>query len=125
MARFKAPRITTSQRMSLALELSELVYDIDQKLFYGGDGITIGGIPIGSGVSGQPQTITITASHVLNKKVTLSGTPLFPDNVTLLIAGGIHQFNGIDFEVAGNELRWNSLGLDGFVEEFDIFLIQF
>jgi hypothetical protein len=125
MARFKAPKITTSQRMSLALELSELVYDTDQMLFYGGDGSTVGGVPIGAGVSGQTQIITLDSTHILNKKVTLSGTPLFPDNVTLLMAGGIHQFNGIDFEVVGNELRWNSLGLDGFVEELDIFLVQY
>jgi hypothetical protein len=47
MAIFKAPKITTAQRGVLTLDVSELVYDIDEKTFYGGDGSTEGGFLIG------------------------------------------------------------------------------
>lgn len=124
MARFKAPKITTTQRLSLVLDVSELVYDTDQDKFYGGDGVTMGGVLIGKGAA-TTQSITVSITNVTQKKVSLSDTPLFPSNVTLLIMGGIHQLNGTDFEVVGNEVRWNSLGLDGFIEENDVLLIQY
>ena len=47
MAIFKAPKVTTAQRNTLILEVSELVYDMDQKAFYGGDGSTPGGFLVG------------------------------------------------------------------------------
>ena len=47
MAMFKAPKVTTAQRNTLTLEVSELVYDVDQKAFYGGDGTTLGGFLVG------------------------------------------------------------------------------
>lgn len=126
MAIFKAPRITTGQRVGLLLEESEIVYDVNQKYFYGGNGVTLGGLPIGAGVGSTTEIFTLTQTDLDNKFITLSNPPLFPGSVTLVPGGGIPQINGIDFEVAGNKLSWDSLGLDGnFLELNEILIIQY
>lgn len=51
MATFKPPQITTEKRLSLVLENGEIVFDIDNKHFYTGDGETSGGILITSNIS--------------------------------------------------------------------------
>lgn len=124
MAIFKAPRITTSQRMGLVLEQSEIVYDVTQNLFYGGDGLTMGGKPMGSGQS-EKDVIQLTEQHILNKSVELSRAPTFPGTVTLVPVGGIPQLNGVDFQVSGNVVSWNGLGLDNFLEEEEVLIIQY
>jgi len=124
MAIFKAPRITTSQRMGLVLEQSEIVYDVTQNLFYGGDGVSMGGKPMGSGQS-EKDVIQLTQQDILNKSVQLSKAPTFPSNVTLLPVGGIPQLNGVDFQVSGNVVSWNGLGLDNFLEEEEVLIIQY
>ena len=48
MAVWKVPRITTAQRVALTPQASELIYDTEQQAFFGGDGMTPGGISIGS-----------------------------------------------------------------------------
>ena len=125
MAIFKAPKVTTAQRNTLTLEVSELVYDIDQKAFYGGDGTTIGGFLIGETSGFVVDTIDLTQGDINNKFVTLSQTPLVPDAVILNIDGGIPQIKGIDFIIQGNKISWNGLGLDGFLEETDVLIIQY
>jgi len=125
MAIFKAPKVTTAQRSTLTLEVSELVYDIDQKAFYGGDGSTQGGFLIGETSGFVLETIDLTQSDIDNKFVTLSRTPLVFDAVMVNIDGGIPQINGIDFIVDGNKISWNGLGLDGFLEETDVLIIQY
>lgn len=124
MAVFRVPRITTLQRTSLLLQIGEVVYDTDENVFYGGNGVTTGGFLIGQGVGVIVSNITLTATDILNKYVTLSTTPLIPSSVTLTPAGGIEQINGVDFEVVGNELRWDGKGLDGFLEINDVLIIQ-
>lgn len=126
MAIFKTPRATTSQRISLTLEAGEIVYDSNQKVFYGGNGTTLGGFPLGESISGGiPEIITLTQQDILNKYVTLSITPFVPEAVDLNILGGILQSNGVDFVVENNILRWNGLGLDNFLEENDVLIIQY
>jgi len=124
MAVFRVPRITTSQRSSLLLQIGEIVYDTDQNMFYGGDGVTSGGFIIGQGASGIVSNITLTPTDISNKYVVLPTTPFFPDYVTLTPAGGIEQINGVDFEIIGNQLSWDGLGLDGFLEVNDVLIIQ-
>lgn len=46
MAIFRVPRITTSLRSGLLLQEAEIVFDTDLKKFFGGDGITVGGIEL-------------------------------------------------------------------------------
>lgn len=127
MAIFKAPRITTSQRLALVLQEAEVVYDVNEQIYYGGDGVSQGGFPIGSnaGSSVAPEIIPISDIDVTNKYVTLSSTPLNPSAVTLGMTGGIEQVNGIDFVVIGNILSWDGLGLDGFIDNTDVLIVQY
>jgi hypothetical protein len=127
MAIFKAPKITTIQRTTLLLGVSELVYDVDQNIFYGGDGVTVGGLPIGSnvGTSIQPQRIELTQQDIDNKYVTLNIAPLYPNTVSLTCENGIPQINGVDFIVTGNILSWDGLGLDNFLDNTDVLIVQY
>lgn len=124
MAVFRVPRITTFQRSSLLLQIGEVVYDTDENVFYGGNGITSGGFLIGQGTGVTVSTITLTPTDITNKYVVLSNTPYLPSSVTVIPAGGIEQVNGIDFEVIGNQLSWSGKGLDGFLEVNDVLIIQ-
>lgn len=125
MAVFKAPRLNEVQRMGLVLEASEVVYDTTVKSFFGGDGLTLGGFPIGKGIGTNVDNVTLSQQNLDEKKVSLSSVPAVPGAVTLLPIGGIPQVNGIDFEVVGNELSWNGLGLDNFLELGEQLIIQY
>ncbi len=124
MAIFKAPRISTSQRMNLVLDQSEIVFDINQNIFYGGDGFTLGGNPIGAGQTDK-EVLQLTEQNIISKSVVLSKSPSFPQIVSLIPAGGIPQLNGVDFQVSGNVLSWSGLGLDNFLEVGETLLIQY
>lgn len=67
MAIFRVPRITTAQRTPLVLLDGEIVYDTDTLNFYGGDGVTAGGIQIGSGGTGTGLPVGGLAGYVLTK----------------------------------------------------------
>lgn len=126
MAIFKAPRITTEQRLPLVLQASEIVYDLDTRSFFGGNGITQGGFPLGFGASeGETEIITITQENIDSKSVTLARAPLSPGFVTLEIIGGITQLYGIDYTVNSVTLSWDGLGLDGFLEVGDVLYINY
>ena len=125
MAIFKAPKLTTAQRNSLILEVSELVYDLDQKTFYGGNGTDLGGFPIGSNSGFIVETIELTSNDIINKCVTLEQTPLIPSAVVVTPEGGIAQINGVDYIVDGNKISWSGLGLDGFLDNTDVLIIQY
>jgi hypothetical protein len=125
MAVFKAPRLTEVQRMGLVLDASEVVFDTTVKSFFGGDGITLGGFPIGKGIGTNVDNVTLTQENLDDKKVLLTSSPAVPGAVTLLPIGGIPQVNGIDFEVVGNELSWDGLGLDNFLELGEQLIIQY
>jgi hypothetical protein len=125
MAIFKAPRITTSQRENITLQVSEIVYDLDQAAFYGGDGINQGGFLIGENSGFNVETITLTEEHIREKRIILEKAPLVPECVTLLPEGGIVQANGVDFRVVGRVLSWQGLGLDNFLEKDEVLIIQY
>lgn len=69
-------------------------------------------------------TITLTAQNIADKFVVLPYTPILPDEVIVVPAGGPQQLNGIDYEVSGNILSWEALGLDGILEVYDVLIIQ-
>jgi len=71
------------------------------------------------------EIIQLSATDILNKQVTLTTTPVNPDAVIVIPQGGIPQFPNVDFGVVGNVLSWDSLGLDGFLEENEYLYIQF
>lgn len=155
MAILRVPRITTAQRLGLTLLNGEIVFDTDIGRFYGGDGSTIGGIPVGAGMpiggstgdvlakasnadydtewldpedlkhNQRKNSFTLTLSDISAKKVVLSHAPLFPEGVLFLPDGGITQRYGVDFTVVSNEIRWNGLELDGFLEEGEIINIVY
>jgi hypothetical protein len=125
MAIFKAPKITTDQRLSLTLDVSELVYDVNQKAFYGGDGNTTGGFPIGANAGFIVQRIELTQTDIDNKYVTLASAPLISSAVILTPEGGPMQVYGVDFIVVGNQLRWEGLGLDNFLDATDVLVVQY
>jgi hypothetical protein len=124
MAVVKLPRITSDQRANLVLEASEIVYDVDKKAFFGGDGTNIGGFLVGQSGS-HVERIVLTEQHLSDKSVILSKIPASPASVMLTPEEGIPQVNGIDFTVNGNILSWDSLGLDNFLEINEVLVIQY
>jgi len=128
MAVFKAPRITTAQRTSLTLEESEIVYDVDEKKPYYGDGVTVGGVEYTNGASQvkffNTGLFSPTAQQILDKKILLSYIPL-ENSVSFDFSNGISQFENIDFYIDQNFIRWDNLGLDGFIEETDLIQISY
>lgn len=111
--------------MGLTLESSEVVFDTTMKSFFGGDGTTQGGFPIGKGIGTNVDKILLDQQSIDDKKVSLSSSPSVHRAVTLIPLGGIPQVNGIDFEVIGNELSWEGLGLDNFLEIGEQLIIQY
>jgi len=95
MAIFKAPKLTTAQRNTLVLEVSELVYDLDQKAFYGGDGSAQGGFLVGATSGFIVEKVELSQQNINDKFVTLAQTPLIPSAVVVVPEGGIAQVNGI------------------------------
>lgn len=124
MAIFRVPRITTTQRLGLLMDVGEIVYDTDQKVFYGGDGIVPGGFLIGQSAGSIIEIVTLTQDDIDAKQVTLNTTPLSPSTVIVTPEGGIPQINGIDYTIAGNILSWDGLGLDGFLEVNEVLIVQ-
>ena len=125
MAIFRVPRITTTQRERLILLESEVVFDLDLKKYFGGDGSSRGGFLIGSNLGFRVERIVVTDEHIQNKRIILTGTPFNPNSVSLTFEKGIPQVNGIDFIVQGNVLSWNGKGLDGFIDNTDVLLVQY
>lgn len=125
MAVFKVPRITTQQRQGLLLEIGEVVFDTDQKIFYGGDGVLLGGFLIGKGAGSYVDRVVLTEQDIQNKYITLNFTPLDESKVILTPEGGISQVNGVDFEISGNNVIWDGLGLDNFLEVNDVLVVQY
>jgi hypothetical protein len=125
MAIFKAPKLTSNQRNSLVLEVSELVYDVDKKAFFGGDGNNPGGFPVGNNSGFVVENIELTLQNINEKFVTLKQTPLIPSAVIVVPEGGIPQINGVDFEIIGNKVSWKDKGLDGFLDNTDVLIIQY
>lgn len=71
--------------------------------------------------------ITITATHITNKKVPLSFIPVSASDTRLFIIGGTEMDFDVDYTVnaSAKELGWNTLGLDGVVEEGEKFVIEY
>jgi hypothetical protein len=146
MAILRVPRITTAQREVLVLLDGEIVFDTELQKFYGGDGVTVGGLPVGVGIpeGGDPgsllaksssvdfdtewisqdslsqewqtEAFTLTEAHILEKKIALQYQPKSAQAVRFLPDCGPEQRLGVDYIVSGSEILWNGLTLDGFLE---------
>lgn len=71
------------------------------------------------------ETITLNSQNIQHKYLTLSLTPIVADEARLIVAGGIEQVYGTDFEIVGKVLQWNGLGLDGILQAGDTFIITY
>lgn len=126
MAIFKVPKITTAQRLLLVLDDAEVVFDTNTKVYFGGDGSTYGGFPIGQGAATQTEIFTLTATDIANKYVALATNPSSVNIVSVLPEGGIPQIPSVDFTIiSGNLLSWNGLGLDNFLEEGETIVVSY
>lgn len=125
MAIFKVPRINTLNRNNIILEESEVVYDLDLKSLYGGDGLTPGGFLIAQNKNKVliKETITIDQEILNNKSITLQNIPTDIDDLRLIPDGGIEQRNGLDYEVISNLINFNNFGLDNFFEINDVVFV--
>lgn len=74
--------------------------------------------PIWRGSSPRIEYITLTQTHIDEKKVNLREVPN-KNLIAVDILGGISQFPDTDFVVSHQELSWNALGLDGLLESGD------
>lgn len=127
MGIFKVPRIERSNRLGIVLDESEVVFDTTEKIYYGGDGATLGGFPLGKGGGGEILVVTLTEEMISQKGFLLPRRPASASSVGFIPDGGISQRNGIDFYV--NEetlfLSWEGLGLDGFLDAGERVTVNF
>ena len=127
MAILKVPRLNTLTRSNLTLEASEIVYDTDVSAFFGGDGVVVGGIELGSqgGIRFYREEINISDDQILSGTILLQKTPDTPSSVRLVPKHGIEQDYNDDFIVSGNEVIFKNLGLDGFLESGETIYIYY
>jgi hypothetical protein len=126
MAIFKCPRITTEQRINLVITEAEIVFDVNLKRYYGGDNSTQGGFPIGAGAEPFHDLVTISEQDILDKKITLQNSSTNTIKTMFHFINGTTQLLGIDYQfISPNEISWDGLGLDGFIEAGDVILIVY
>lgn len=117
MAIFKVPKINTIDRQALVLELSELVFDTDEKRFYGGDGLTNGGTIVGAeSILQIKEKIIVTQDIIDNNRIDLNFIPLSNFPLTLNPVGGVEQVETIDYERDATGVSFLNLGLENFFE---------
>lgn len=127
MAILKVPRLDTLTRTNLVLEASEIVFDTDVSAFFGGNGITQGGIELGSqgGVRFYREEIILNDDQILSGTILLQRTPDTPSSVRLVPKHGIEQDYSDDFIVSSNEVIFKNRGLDGFLESGETVYIYY
>jgi hypothetical protein len=70
-------------------------------------------------------SIILTTTHIADKKVTLTKVPAFPETTMLTLEGGALQRYGVDYTINIQDIEWNGLGLDNFLEPGDILQIYY
>jgi len=71
------------------------------------------------------EKFTLNGTDITNEYVTLAATPTDAADTRLIVIGGLEQEYSIDFTVSGNQVTWNGLGLDGFLEVGDDLIIVY
>ena len=126
MAIFKVPRISSSDRVNLILEQSEVVFDTDENEFFGGDGSSHGGFSLsGNDTKIKKELIVLNTTHIISGTINLELQPVDVSTVRLIPEGGIEQRNGIDFIVSNSELIFKDYGLDGFLEINETIIVYY
>ncbi len=116
MAILKIPKANSTQRESFLLEESELVYDKEKQKVYCGNGVDMGGFPIGNNKDLKTHRILLDQNAISTKTITIPFNLAAGSTITVTPEGGIPQVMGIDFLLSGNIISWDGLGLDGFLE---------
>lgn len=62
------------------------------------------------------EDFTLSSLNISQKKIILSNTPKSSESLRFQPDGGLDQRLGIDYSVFGNEISWDGLELDGFLE---------
>jgi hypothetical protein len=69
---------------------------------------------------------TITSEDIAEKRIVLSFIPEFPERIKLTPDGGPLQVYGVDYIIVNrNEITWEGLGLDGFLETDEVVFINY
>lgn len=71
----------------------------------------------------KPEFFTLSALDISNKFITLAETPTDLIKTRLIPINGVEQEYGVNFTVSGTTLSWNTLGLDGVLEENDKLIV--
>lgn len=93
--KFIAPKCTTTERLTITPDVGELLFDETLQLFFQGDGVTVGGVPLQADGDKTYRHVQGTASatwvvtHNLNKypSVTVS------DSTGLQVEGTVDYFD--------------------------------
>jgi hypothetical protein len=110
------------------LHEGEMGFETDSRKFKIGDGITpwqglkYGGLGISNFYF---EEFILTADDVAAKKVRLTLSPNPTSKVQVELQGGPTQYSGIDFIVVDDEVRWDSLAIEGLVEVGSIFIVKY
>ena len=127
MAILRVPKITTLARTELVFTEAEIVFDTDLGIFFGGDGITAGGIELGSqgGIRIFQEIFTITQDNIDSGLLVLARQPISPSTTSLVPIGGPPQVYNVDFEIIDNVVSFVNLGLEGFLEVGDKLILTY
>lgn len=147
MAVFKVPRISTSSRLNLQLEESEIVYDTDLKSFFGGTGSNLGGLKLSYGKDDQDLQEQIdqlkniinniqhtplvkfrqfhhvlTLNNISDKKIVLNEIVEQDALIKLSVRAYPNVIRGVDFnfDFEENSITWANLTLENFLVEGEI-----
>lgn len=71
------------------------------------------------------EVVTLTAQHILEKKIKLQTLPRVSGSTLVTPSGGPLQIYGVDYAVVDDELIWSGMGLDGVLEVNDILICQY
>jgi hypothetical protein len=73
----------------------------------------------------QLRVYKLTAYNITSKSLTLDFMPASPQNVMLMPAGSAIQIFGEDYTITENVLSWDTLGLDGVLDDTDTLFIYY
>jgi hypothetical protein len=71
------------------------------------------------------ETFTLSQENIDQKRITLTLTPDVSYNISVTPREGCAQFIGSDFVVAGKDISWDELGLDGLLVVGDILQVDY
>ena len=111
------PPLESDGALAIALDTSSLyVFDT---------GTSSWSLIASPGTSYNVNKFTLTPTDITNGYVTLTSAPASLSGTILNVIGGPMQDYSADFTVAGNQLSWSGLGLDGVLVSGDKLVVQF